>query len=79
MDYISPEDITTIAEEVENITSKYKSIMFADNFVPDVDLPPELALAFGEFAEVYQDYLTLYDFYRKKATPEEAADFEADY
>ena len=77
---ITVDAITSVAKDVENITSKYKSIMFADNFVPDVDLPPELALAFGEFAEVCQDYLTLYDFYRKKATPEEeAADFEADY
>lgn len=73
MDYISPEDITTVAEEVENITSKYKSIMFSSNFVPDVDLPPELALAFGELAEVCRDYLELYQFYANKPTPEEEA------
>lgn len=71
--------ITSVAEDVENITSKYKSIMFSNDFIADVDLPPELALAFGEFAEVCQDYLTLYDYCRKKPTPEEeAAQWEAD-
>lgn len=70
---ITVDAITSVAEDVDNITSKYKSIMFADNFVPDVDLPPELALAFGEFAEVCRDYLELYQFYTNKPTPEEEA------
>lgn len=76
---ITVDAITSVAEDVENITSKYKSIMFSNDFIADVDLPPELALAFGEFAEACRDYLELYQFYANKPTPEEeAADFEAD-
>lgn len=76
---ITIEDITALAEEVEKAASVYKSIMFAENFGADADISPEMALAFGELADVCRDYVDLYSFYDKKPTPEEeAADWEAD-
>lgn len=73
------EDIEAVVEEVENITSVYKSVMFPDSFGIDVELPPELALAFGEFADACRDFIEIYKFYQDKPTPEEdAANWEAD-
>ena len=73
------EDIEAVVENIENITSVYKSIMFPDSFGADVELPPELALAFGEFADACRDFIEIYKFYQDKPTPEEeAATFAAD-
>lgn len=67
------EDIEAVVEDVENITSVYKSVMFPDSFGIDVELPPELALAFGEFADACRDFIEIYSFYQDKPTPEEEA------
>lgn len=74
------EDIEAVVEDVENITSVYKSVMFPDNFGADVELTPELSLAFGEFADACRDFIEIYNFYQDKPTPEEeTAQWEADY
>lgn len=76
----TPNNIAALAEEVEKATSIYKSIMFADDFGAELDLSPEMALAFGELADVCRDFFDLHQFYAKKLTPEEeAANWEADY
>lgn len=77
---ITVDAITSVAEDIEKITSAYKTIMFPDNFGAEVELPPELSLAFGEFADACEDFIMLFDFYNKRLTPEEeAADLEANY
>lgn len=77
---VTVNDVVSAAEEVEKITEVYKTIKFPDCFGADVELTPELSLAFGEFADACRDFIEIYGFYQDKPTPEEeAADWEADY
>lgn len=79
--YLTVSRCLAIGEEVEKLTSAYKSLLFAESFSADDEvIEPELLAAFAECAECCRDFVDLYDYYQNKSTPEEnAANFEADY
>lgn len=78
--YLTVSRCLALGEEVEKLTSAYKSLMFSKNFGAEEPIEPELLAAFTECAECCRDFVDLFDFYLNKPTPEEeAADWEANY
>lgn len=81
--YLTVSHCLALGEEIEKLTSAYKSLMFAENFGAELDedtVPPELLAAFAECAECCRDLVDLYDYYQNKPSQEESvADFIANY
>ena len=78
--YLTVNHCLALGEEIEKLTSAYKSLMFGENFGAEEPIEPELLAAFTECAECCRDFVDLFDFYNNKNTPEEeAADWEANY
>lgn len=80
-EYLTVSRCLALGEEIEKLTSAYKSLMFSQNIgATEENIEPELLAAFAECAESCRDFVELFDFYLNKPTPEEeAADWEANY
>lgn len=71
---ISVDIINSVAEEVESILEEYKALMLPyENADDEVEIAPELSVAFGDLAEVCRDFSELVQFYDTLPTKEENA------
>lgn len=71
---ISVDTITSAAEEVESILEVYKTLMLHyENAEDEVEIAPELSVAFRDLAEVCRDFSEIYQFYNTLPTKAESA------